>query len=200
MSPVRALPAEVGAVRALIADGFAELTGNGDVEQVWIRSACGRLAAADAVLAALLPRRSALTSMLVNTAVTAVVVTLCAALATATKAPPAAVAMFSALVLAAALHLATVLRRRGVPPDLPPLPDSPGSGLVAVPFALERARVQLVSAGLRHAGRANWHTPALHRAMTTDPVLARLADADLLLCQAIDCLERYLDDAGKDWP
>ena len=42
--------------------------------------------------------------------------------------------------------------------------------------------------------------PRLRVAARTDPTVRRLAHADLLLCQAIDCLERYLDDLAKGWP
>ncbi|WP_436527244.1 hypothetical protein [Actinoplanes sp. HUAS TT8] len=201
MPPVRALPAELDAVRALIADGFAEVVREADdLDQFWIRSACARLAAADAELAGLLGRRSPLVSVLTTTVVTAGVVAGSAALARVTGGGLPAALAFAGLLLIMALHLAGVLRRRGTAPALPVPPDRPGPGLVEVPFALERARVRLVSAGLRRAGRANWRAPALRRALSGDPVLGRVARADLLLCQAIDCLERYLDDLSKGWP
>ncbi|MEU4428669.1 hypothetical protein AB0F81_49340, partial [Actinoplanes sp. NPDC024001] len=48
---VRALHAELNAVRALVADGLAEVTGAADDPgQFWIRSACARLTALDRVL------------------------------------------------------------------------------------------------------------------------------------------------------
>ncbi|GAA2856562.1 hypothetical protein Acy02nite_65630 [Actinoplanes cyaneus] len=201
MPPARALPAELGAVRAPIADGFDEVVREaGDLDQFWIRSACGRLAAADAELAGVLRRRPALIPVLITTVVTAAVVAGSATLARATGGGLLAALTFSGLLSIVALHLAGVLRRRGTVSALPSPPDRPGPGLAEVPFALERARVRLVSAGLRRAGQANWRAPALRQAMSGDPVLGRLAVADLLLCQAIDCLERYLDDISKDWP
>jgi hypothetical protein len=201
MPPVRALPAEVAAVRALIADGFTEIARTADdPDQFWIRSACGRLAEADAVLAGVHGRRSALVSVLTTTAVTAGVVAGAAALGRAAGTGPILLLVLCGLLLIVPLHLTRLLRRRGVAAALPELPDAPGPGLTEVPFALERARVRLVSAGLRRAGRPNWRAPALRRALAGDPLLARLAEADLLLCQAIDCLERYLDDLSKDWP
>ncbi len=201
MPPVRALPAEIGAVRALIADGFDEvIRESDDLDQFWIRSACGRLAAADAELAGLPGRFSPLLPVLTTTVVTALVVAGSAALARVTGGGLLTALVVAGLLLIMALHIAGVLRRRGTAPALPPPPDMPGPGLTEVPSALERARVRLVSAGLRRAGRANWRAPALRRTLTADPVLARLARADLLLCQAIDCLERYLDDLSKDWP
>ncbi|MFI1992300.1 hypothetical protein [Actinoplanes sp. NPDC020271] len=201
MPSVRALPAEIGAVRALIADGYDEVIRRaGDLEQFWIRSACAQLAAADAELAAVPGRRTPVISVLTTTVVTAAVVAGSAALARATGGGLLAALTYSGLLLIMALHIAGVLRRRGTAPALPAPPDTPGPGLAEVPYALERARVRLVSATLRRAGRANWRAPALRRALDSDPVLGRLARADLQLCQAIDCLERYLDDLSKDWP
>lgn len=81
-----------------------------------------------------------------------------------------------------------------VPAGTPRLP------LAGVPESLLRARVRLVSATLRQAGSGRWSTPELHHAARTDPVVRRLAAADLLLCQAVDCLERYFDDLAKGWP
>lgn len=201
MPPARALPAELGAVRALIADGLTEVVrAADDLDQFWIRSACGRLAAADAVLAGLPGRWSGARSGLITTVVTAAVAAGSAALTRAVGGGlPIALAL-TGLFLILAWHIAGVPRRRGTAATLPTPPETPGPGLVEVPFALERARVRLVSAGLRRAGRTNWRTPSLRRALAADPVLARLAEADLLLCQAIDCLERYLDDLSKDWP
>jgi hypothetical protein len=46
----RALPADLAAVRALVADGLAEMGDAGGTGQVWIRSACARLTTLDGVL------------------------------------------------------------------------------------------------------------------------------------------------------
>ncbi|BCY14232.1 hypothetical protein [Actinoplanes sp. L3-i22] len=196
MSPVRALPAELGAVRALIADGSAEIVrAAGDLDQFWIRSACDRLAAADAVLAGVLNRRPAALSVLATTIGTAAVAAGSAALARVLGG-----GLLVALGIAALVLIPVWLRpRRSATPALPIASGPPGPGLTGVPLTLERARVRLVSASLRRAGRANWRAPALRRALGADPVLARLAEADLLLCQAIDCLDRYLDDLSKGW-
>ena len=201
MSPVRALPAELDAVRALVADGLDQIARTADdLEQHWIRSACARLAEADAVLAEVVRGRSGLISLLGTTAVTFGVVAGAAALARLAGAGPAGTLVAVGLLLAAALRLIPVPRRRRAGTSVPPTrPDTPGYGLTEVPEPLLRARVRLVSAALRRAGSANWRMPALRRAVAGDPVLDRLARADLLLCQAIDCLERYLDDLAKDW-
>ncbi|GAA4591150.1 hypothetical protein BJY16_000176 [Actinoplanes octamycinicus] len=214
MSPVRALPAELGAVRALIAEGLAEVNrAADDPEQFWIRSAITRLAAADATLADLLPRRrpriaspaaslsrSSAAAALSATVLVAAVTAGGAALARAAGAGPGGALTVGGTLLLLTLYLAGSVRRREPTPTPPPPPDTPGLGLIAVPPALDRARVRLVSAALRRAGPANWPVPALRRAVAADPVLDRLAHADLLLCQAIDCLDRYLDDLEKDWP
>jgi hypothetical protein len=201
MSSVRGLPAELCAVRALIADGLAEITrAADDLEQFWIRSAVARLAAADATLAGLTESGAVPVSLLITTAVTAGVVAGTAALARVAGAGPAGVLAACGLLLVAALHVTGLLRRRGVPPVVPSPPETPGLGLIEVPASLDRARVRLVSAALRRAGPVNWPVPALRRAVAADPALERLARADLQLCQAIDCLERYLDDLEKAWP
>ncbi|GIF05993.1 hypothetical protein [Actinoplanes siamensis] len=201
MSPVRALPAEVAAVRALIAEGYTGIVrAADDREQFWIRSALERLAWADTALAGVVDGRPARLRALTTTAVTAAVAAGSAALARMIGGGlPVALALAGPL-LALTLYRIGPARRRPATPAPPELPGPPGSGLAEVPAGLERARVRLVSAGLRRAGRANWRPPAMRRVIAADPVLARLAEADLLLCQAIDCLERYLDDLSKDWP
>ena len=74
------------------------------------------------------------------------------------------------------------------------------SPLAGVPGLLLTARVRLVSATLRQAGSGRWSPPELRHAARTDPAVRRLAEADLQLCQAVDCLERYVDDLAKGWP
>ncbi|MEU8656648.1 hypothetical protein [Actinoplanes philippinensis] len=90
-------------------------------------------------------------------------------------------------------------------PGYPPSTASPAgggpevaAGLAGVPDRLLRARVRLVSAALRQVGADSWTAPELRRAIRTDPVVRRLALADQLLCQAVDCVERHLGDLRKD--
>ncbi|GAA1605091.1 hypothetical protein [Actinoplanes couchii] len=82
--------------------------------------------------------------------------------------------------------------------------DRAGPGPAAIPDRLLDARVRLVSVAMRQAGPADWSAPLLRRAIRTDPVIRRLARADQLLCQAVDCVERHLDDLparpGEDMP
>ncbi|GAA0552186.1 hypothetical protein GCM10010172_38270 [Paractinoplanes ferrugineus] len=60
-----------------------------------------------------------------------------------------------------------------------------------VAAALTRARVRLVSAALRQVDPERWNAAHLARLARQDRVLSRIADADLLLCQAIDFLELH---------
>jgi hypothetical protein len=61
-----------------------------------------------------------------------------------------------------------------------------------VPEPLLAARVMLVSAALRQVESRHWRVPHLVRLAGTDRSLSRIAEADLLLCQAIDYLEIYV--------
>ncbi|MEV6342301.1 hypothetical protein [Actinoplanes sp. NPDC051851] len=203
--PVRSLPAELSAVRALVADGLAEIVGTaGDLDQFWIRTACSRLAEADAALAGAAAAPSGPAPALITTLVSFVAVAGGAAIARAAGWSTAGTLVTAGALLSAALWVTVALRRRRPPVAFTMPATAPGtttgSGLVAVPEALLRARVRLVSAALRRVGSREWTTPALRRAIADDPVVARLADADMLLCQAVDCLERYLDDLAKGWP
>ncbi|GLY04591.1 hypothetical protein [Actinoplanes sp. NBRC 101535] len=203
---VRALHAELSAVRALVADGLAEVTGaTSDPGRFWIRSACARLALLDEVLveAAGVPqawiRLPVATVACFATVATAVALAGLAGLGIAGTLLAAGVAL---LVLAAATpwvwrRAVRALGRR----RLGGLPDkSPAVLLHDVPESLIRARGRLVSATLRQAGSGHWSVAELRHAARADPVIRRLAHADLLLCQAIDCLERHLDDLANGWP
>ena len=64
--------------------------------------------------------------------------------------------------------------------------------LLAVPEELLQARVRLVSAALRQVPPAEWTVARLTEQAADDRSVARIAHADLILCQAIDYLELYL--------
>jgi hypothetical protein len=225
----RALPAELAAVRALVADGLAEIGDAGDAGQVWIRSATARLTALDGVLAEAAGVLAAPTRVIAVTLVTFLVVAGSAALAGAIGLGSGGILVVTgtALLIAfivtrwAGRHVRTLIGRRRlaraaarpspVPAPSPaaggelgqPTPShgsagTPGTGLAGVPDRLLRARVRLVSAALRQAGAGSWSAPELRRAIRTDPVVRRLAHADQLLCQAVDCVERHLGDLRKD--
>ncbi|WP_433826657.1 hypothetical protein ACQP2E_31785 [Actinoplanes sp. CA-015351] len=165
-----ALYAELNAVRALVAHGLAEVSTASEVGHFWIRSACARLAAIEAVLV------------------------------DAAGVPLAGVTVLAGISMLAGRRVRMTLGRRRLARH--PAPDIAGHtprrpGLVIVPETLLHARVRLVSATLRHVGTGRWNAQELQRAARADPVTKRLAEADLLLCQAVDCMERYLDDLAK---
>ena len=59
-------------------------------------------------------------------------------------------------------------------------------------------RVRLVSIALREAGSKHWRVPYLARVAAGEPRIYWLAEADTLLCQAIDHLEQYLAADTKE--
>ncbi|MEU4621364.1 hypothetical protein AB0G04_15515 [Actinoplanes sp. NPDC023801] len=231
----RTLPAELAVVRALVADGLAEIGDTGDAGQVWVRTACARLTALDGVLTEATGVLAAPVQIAAVTVATFLVVAGSAAVAGAlglggagmpAVSAVALLILFTALPYAGRRVFAMVGLRRlaraaaSPPARLPvtalpaPSPSDPRNGhepavppgpgrrseaaLVRVSDGLLRARVRLVSAGLRQAGAGNWDAPRLRRAIRSDPVIRRLAHADQLLCQAVDCLERHLRDQRKD--
>jgi hypothetical protein len=210
--PVRALHAELNAVRALVADGLAQVNGAAvDPGQFWIRSACTRLTALDGILVEVAGGLATPALAAAATVVSFGALALTAALAQAAGLAAGAVLIVLGLVLVTLAGTTFGVRRRvrvalgrrrleraGTPPlGARPHDASAHIGLIVVPDALLRARVRLVSAALRQVGARHWTVPELRLAARTDPTVRRLAHADLLLCQAIDCLERYLDDLAK---
>jgi hypothetical protein len=246
---VRALPAELAAVRALVADGLAEIGDAGDTGQVWIRSATARLTALDGVLTEAAGVLAAPVQVIAVTVATFLVVAGSAAVSGALGLGSGGVLAVSGAALLITFmagprvsrHVYTLVGRRRLtlaaarmspsPGRTAPSDDAParntetgpariadagvagpglaraagagltgaaGTGLAGVPDRLLRARVRLVSAALRHVGAGSWSAPELRRAIRTDPVVRRLAEADQLLCQAVDCVERHLGDLRKD--
>jgi hypothetical protein len=90
--------------------------------------------------------------------------------------------------LVAALAPLALRRRRTYPPAGPPAP------VTVIRDELVRARVRLVSAALREAGSRRWSVPVLTRLAADHATIARLAEADRTLCQAIDFIEIYLTE------
>ncbi|MEU4688117.1 hypothetical protein [Actinoplanes sp. NPDC023714] len=199
--PGPALHAELNAVRALVSHGLAEVGTAAEAGQFWVRSAAARLAAVDAVLTEAAGVVSLPVQALAMGAVSFAAVLLSASAARAAGLATAGtliVVVLTLVILAcltpwAGRRLRIALGRR----RLGPIPALTGPVLISVPELLARARVRLVSAALRHVGSGRWTSPELRLAARTDPVTRRLAEADLLLCQAVDCLERYLDDLAK---
>lgn len=208
---VRALSTELAAVRAMVADGLAEIGDAGDAGQVWLRSATARLTAFDGVLTEAAGVLAAPARVLVLSVLTFLLVAGSAAIAGTLGLGAGGVLAGSGatLLIAAAAapwagrRLYSLIGRRRLSRAVTARPKAaPGAtvhaGLAGVPDRLSRARVRLVSAALREAGMGNWSSPELRRAIRTDPVVRRLAHADQLLCQAVDCVERHLGDLRKD--
>jgi hypothetical protein len=224
----RPLPAELAAVRALVADGLAEIGDAGDTGQVWLRSATARLTAFDQVVTEAAGVLAAPTRLILVTLATFLVVAGSAALAGALGLGSGGTLALSGTTLLimfatipwAGRHAYTLTGRRRLARAAarparaaarparaaarlslrPVRATSPEADLAVVPDRLLQARVRLVSAALRQAGAGNWSAPELRRAIRTDPVVRRLAHADQLLCQAVDCVERHLGDLRKDSP
>ncbi|BEL12068.1 hypothetical protein Q0Z83_102590 [Actinoplanes sichuanensis] len=203
---VRALSTELAAVRVMVADGLAEIGDAGDAGQVWLRSATARLTAFDGVLTEAAGVLAGPTRVLVLTLATFLLVAGSTALAGALGLGTGGVLALAGgtLLIAAAAapwasrHVYSLIGRRRLSRTTPgPAAEAGPAGL---PERLSRARVRLVSAALRQAGAGNWSAPELRRAIRTDPVVRRLAYADQLLCQAVDCVERHLGDLRKDSP
>ncbi|BAL91963.1 hypothetical protein AMIS_67430 [Actinoplanes missouriensis 431] len=205
--PGHALHAELAAIRALVSHGLAEVTSANEIGQFWVRSACARLAAIDTLLTEAAGAGAATGVRALSLGAASIgAVLLTASLARASVAGMVAAAALILVALAGvtpwAAHRARMVagRRRlaRLPAPAVPWHTPVRPGLISVPEELQQARVRLVSAVLRHVGADRWTAPELRLAARTDPVTRRLAGADLLLCQALDCLERYLFDiSGK---
>ena len=89
-------------------------------------------------------------------------------------------------------------RRRLARVAPPGRPTGRRGDLAGLPEDLAKARVRLVSSALRVAGPKHWRPPYLARAAAEDPTVFWLAEADTLLCQAIDHLEQYLAADTKE--
>lgn len=223
--PGTALYAELAAVRTMVADGLSGIGEAGDTGRIRMRSVSARLAAFDSAVTEAAGVLTAPVRVLAVTLVTFPVAAGAATLAAAAGLGAAGVLLLAATVLLAVLAVSpwaarrarTVLGhhrlRRAAHPHAAARSHTvahfhaAGSAeaeeresvrLAAVAERLVRARVRLVSAALRHAGSENWTVARLRPALRTDPVVRRLADADQLLCQAVDCIERHLDDLRKD--
>ena len=74
-----------------------------------------------------------------------------------------------------------------------------GAGEIAAALEpLLRARVRLVSAALRQVDSRRWRSPYLSHLAAEHRSIARIAEADLLLCQAVNYLEIFLDEHTKE--
>jgi PPE-repeat protein len=71
-------------------------------------------------------------------------------------------------------------------------------GLAGALEPLLQARVRLVSAALRQVDSRRWRSPYLAHLAAEHRSIARIAEADRLLCQAVNYLEIYLDEHTKE--
>lgn len=180
-----------------MADGlaqFEELAAGS--EEFWVLSALVRVRGLDGMLVAAAGGLSAWSRTLISAAIAfpllwAVAwaggaIGLGAAWVIATTVLALGVAMPGLLWVTGRISRTVDSRRMGATP--------PGGGITKgdleqVTEVLTQARVRLVSAALRRAGKRRWTAAELARLARTDRVISRIADVDLLLCQAIDFLE-----------
>jgi len=214
----RQLYGDLNAVRALVADGLSQLDGAvGDLDHYWLNSARPRLRSVDDLLVAAAGRLGGWA----RTGITGVVLFLAgwatAAAANALGFSPAWVIVTTLVVAVlvelplrgAVVALDDALNRRRLTPAAQParavvraLPSASGGlsadGIAAVLEPLLQARVRLVSTALRQVDSRRWRSPYLARLAADDARIGRIAAADLLLCQAIDYLEIYVDKQTKE--
>ena len=208
--PGRPSYAEINAVRALVSDGLSRLTGAvDDLEQFWIAAARTRLAQVDDLLVEAAGGIPAPVRVPATAIVWFGLVTVAATGAWAAGLGTAGTIVGTVLVALAltvvlprlAARIASAANRRRLARSgatRQPAEADPATDLLALPEELLRARVRLVSIVLRRAGSRDWTAARMRRAVARDATVAALARADLLLCQAIDCLESYLDHLEKE--
>jgi hypothetical protein len=202
----RVLCGDLNAVRALVADGLARLDGTfGGLDQYWASSARSRLKSLDDMLVAAAGGLSGWSRTLIGAAMAFPVAWAVAATARLAGFAPVwaivstvlALGAFTPVLLAVTNRLAGLVNRRRMARAPRPVQPfrlavvTPG-WLDDVPEPLLAARVMLVSAALRQVESRHWRVPYLVRLAGSDRSISRIAEADLLLCQAIDYLEIYV--------
>jgi hypothetical protein len=202
----RVLCGDLNAVRALVADGLARLDGTlGGLDQYWVSSARSRLRSLDAILVAAAGGLSGWSRTLISAALAFPLAWAVAATARTAGFAPVWVIVSTVLalggstpvLLAVTDRVAGYVNRRRM--TRAPRPAQPFRLTVVTPGVLDdvpepllAARVMLVSAALRQVGSGHWRVPHLVRLAGSDRSISRIAEADLLLCQAIDYLEIYV--------
>lgn len=219
----RQLYGDLNAVRALVADGLSHLDGTaGDLDPHRLDSVRGRLRSVDGFLAAAAGGVGRLPGVAVGAVATFLVGWATAAATTAFGFAPVWVIVCTVPVAVLTDLLMTmparrigfalgdaVNRRRLTRADRPTRAGRRGDrgldtgefGAGEVAAALEpllRARVRLVSAALRQVDSRRWRSPYLSHLAAEHRSIGRIAEADLLLCQAINYLEIYLDEHTKE--
>jgi hypothetical protein len=203
----RQLCRDLAAVRALVADGRARLSeATGEVEQFWLTSARLRLEWIDNCL---IMAASGLGGWARTLTGTATMLAGAAATALVTRALGFGVFWVVACSWVVGVLVETPVRKwteTRLSPGLgrkrlasavtsePPL----SRDLAALAVDLATARTRLVSATLRWVGSSRWRPAYLAQRAAEDPTVHELAEADILLCQAIDFLEQYLAAETKE--
>ncbi|GAA2605857.1 hypothetical protein Adu01nite_37900 [Paractinoplanes durhamensis] len=174
-----------------MADGLAPLEEM--PEDFWVTSALVRVRGLDGMLVAAAGGLSAWSRTLISSALVFPLLWAVAWAAGAVGLGAVWVIVLTVLALAVAMPaLLWVTGRLSRTVDsrrMGPAPAAGEAGKEDVVEVLLRARVRLVSAALRQVGSRRWDAGHLTRLVHTDRVVSRIADADLLLCQAIDFLE-----------
>jgi len=203
----RQLYRDLAAVRALVADGRDQLReSTGDLDQFWLNSARNRLATVDDFLISaaggLGPWARTLIGAGALAAGAAVTAPAVSALGFSTfwivVCAWAAGAVAEAVVRRRIAKVAPAFGRRRLARVAPAPARRPPGDLASLPDDLAKARVRLVSSALRVVGPSRWRPAYLARAAAEDPTVFWLAEADTLLCQAIDHLEQYLAADTKE--
>jgi hypothetical protein len=211
----RQLDQDLAAVRALVADGRDRLgESTGDLDQFWLNSARTRLATVDDFLISAAGGLGPWARTLIGAGAL-----VAGAAVTALAGSALGFSTFWIVVCSWAVGaVAEIVVRRRVAKAAPAFgrrrlarfvpPAAPRSGprprprprheLAELPADLVKARVRLVSSTLRVAGPKHWRPAYLARAAAEEPAVFWLAEADTLLCQAIDHLEQYLAADTKE--
>jgi len=204
----RQLYQDLAAVRALVADGRERMrVATGDLDQFWLNSARRRLATIDEFLIGAAGGLGGWSRALIGTAAMLVGAAVTALVTGALGFSTFWVVACSWLVALAAefparrwivTRLAPALGRRRLAGAAAPIAAGHPRDFAGLLETLATARVRLVSVALRAAGTTHWRPRYLARAAAQQPASYWLAEADTLLCQAIDHLERYLADETKE--
>jgi hypothetical protein len=200
----RPLYQDLAAVRALVAEGREAI---GELDQFWLSSARHRLAMADNFLISAAGGLGGWARALTGTVALLVGV---AAAALGTSALGFSTFWVVACSWVAGLLVETPVRkwtanrlspalgRRRLDRAATSVAPGRSGDLAEVAEGLAKARTRLVSSTLRTAGSKHWRPAYLARLAKEDPTVYWLGEADIVLCQAIDYLEQYLDAETKE--
>jgi hypothetical protein len=193
----RQLCGDLNGVRGLVADGLVRFEEIADgSEEFWVVSSLVRVRGLDGMLVAAAGGLSAWSRTLISAVIAFPLLWAAAWAAGAIGLGAAWVIVATVVALGVAMPgLLWVTGRISRQVDSRRMGAAPRGGDVVkgdldeVAEVLARARVRLVSTALRQVDKRRWTAEHLTRLARTDRVISRIADADLLLCQAVDFLE-----------